>query len=129
MHQAGHEVRIFERASEVKALGGAVLLSLPVLSILRSYGVDLKKLGAMAVTEFRNWKGKLRVRLPFNKRAEEKAGLRGWHYGMLRAEAVNRMLRVLPSECIYPNHCCTGFEETGNGVRGAWGWRLRMDIG
>ena len=35
-HQAGHEVRLFERMPQVTPLGGAVLLSLPVLSILRS---------------------------------------------------------------------------------------------
>ncbi|HSV79046.1 MAG TPA: NAD(P)/FAD-dependent oxidoreductase [Ramlibacter sp.] len=116
-HQAGHEVRLFERMPQVTPLGGAVLLSLPVLSILRSYGVEIEGLGAMAVTEFRDWKGRLRVRLPFNKRAEEKAGLPGWHYGMLRAEAIARMLRVLPAELLHPNHRCTGFEETDQAVR------------
>ena len=117
LHQAGHEVRLFERSPEVRPLGGAVLLSLPVLSILRSYGVDIDRLGAMAVTEFRDWKGRLRVRLPFNKQAEEKAGLPGWHYGMLRAEAIGRMLKTLPPELLYPNHRCTGFDETPDAVR------------
>jgi 2-polyprenyl-6-methoxyphenol hydroxylase-like FAD-dependent oxidoreductase len=64
-HRAGHEVRLFERAPKVTPLGGAVLLSLPVLSILRHYGVNIDNLGAMAITEFRDWKGRLRVRLPF----------------------------------------------------------------
>jgi 2-polyprenyl-6-methoxyphenol hydroxylase-like FAD-dependent oxidoreductase len=117
MHQAGHEVRLFERAPRVTPLGGAVLLSLPVLSILRSYGVDIHRLGAMGVTEFRDWKGRLRVRLPFNRRAEQKAGLPGWHYGMLRAEAIERMLQVLPAEILHPNHRCTGFDETADSVR------------
>lgn len=116
-HQAGHEVRLFERMTKVTPLGGAVLLSLPVLSILRSYGVDIQGLGAMAVTEFRDWKGRLRVRLPFNKAAEEKAGLPGWHYGMLRAEAIARMLDVLPAELLHPGHACTSFEENEEGVR------------
>lgn len=116
-HQAGHEVRLFERMPRVTPLGGAVLLSLPVLAILRGYGVDIDRLGAMAVTEFRDWKGRLRVRLPFNPLAEEKAKLRGWHYGMLRAEAIDRMLQVLPAELLHPNHCCTGFEERADGVR------------
>lgn len=116
-HQAGHEVRLFERMPRVTPLGGAVLLSLPVLSILRSYGVDIQGLGAMAVTEFRDWKGRLRVRLPFNKAAEEKAGLPGWHYGMLRAEAIARMLEVLPADLLRPGHACTGFEEHADGVR------------
>lgn len=117
MHQAGHEVRLFERSPQVTPLGGAVLLSLPVLSIMRSYGVDIHRLGAMAVTEFRDWKGRLRVRLPFNAQAEKAAGLPGWHYGMLRAEAIERMLAVLPTELLHPNHLCTGFEETPDAVR------------
>lgn len=116
MHQAGHEVRLFERAAQVTPLGGAVLLSLPVLSIMRSYGIDIHRLGAMAVTEFRDWKGRLRVRLPFNAQAEKAAGLPGWHYGMLRSEAIERMLKVLPTELLHPNHLCTGFDETPDAV-------------
>lgn len=117
MHQAGHEVRLFERASQVTPLGGAVLLSLPVLSIMRSYGIDIDRLGAMAITEFRDWNGRLRVRLPFNAQVEKAAGLPGWHYGMLRAEAIERMLKVLPPELLHPEHLCTGFDETPDAVR------------
>ena len=115
-HRAGHEVRLFERQAEVKPLGGAVLLSLPVLSILRSYGVDIDNLGAFATTEFRDWKGRLRVRLPFNQRAEEKAGLPGWHYGMLRSAAFARMLNVLPPDIIRSNHQFTHFDERDDAV-------------
>ena len=57
--RAGYHVRIFERAPQVQPLGGAVLLSLPVLSILRSYGVDISRLGSYAEVQFRNSKGKL----------------------------------------------------------------------
>jgi 2-polyprenyl-6-methoxyphenol hydroxylase-like FAD-dependent oxidoreductase len=39
-HRAGHEVRLFERHEAVKPLGGAVLLSLPVLSVLRDAVFD-----------------------------------------------------------------------------------------
>ena len=49
---------------------------------MRSYGIDIHRLGATAVTEFRDWKGRLRVRVPFNAQAEQAAGLPGWHYGM-----------------------------------------------
>ena len=133
LHQAGHEVRLFERSPQVTPLGGAVLLSLPVLAILRHYGVDIDKMGAMAVTEFRDWKGRLRVRLPFNKRAEEKAGLPGWHYGLLRAEAIARMLKVLPPELLYPSHRCTGFDESDTSVRvkfeNGQSWEADMLVG
>ena len=80
-HRAGHEVRLFERLDAVKPLGGAVLLSLPVLSVMRDMGVDINGLGAYGVTEFRNHRGRLRTRLPFNPRAEARAGIPGWHYG------------------------------------------------
>lgn len=116
LHQAGHEVRVFERNPEVRPLGGGVLLSLPVLSILRSYGMDIQDLGAFTVTEFRNQKGRLRVRLPFNPRAEERAGIRGWHYGMLRAAAIKRMLPLLPPDLLHANHAFKRFEERADGV-------------
>ena len=116
-HQAGFEVTLFERTPQVKAMGGAVLLNLPVLSILRGYGVNIEGLGAFAKTEFRNWKGKLRTRLPFNPVVEEKAGLPGWHYGMLRSAAFARMLAVAPPEIIRPGHACVGYAETPDGIR------------
>ncbi len=116
-HRAGHEVRLFERSPQVQAMGGGVVLSLPVLAILRSYGIAIDDLGAFAVMELRDWKGRLRVRLPFNKRVEELAGLPGWNYGMLRSAAYARMLEVLPREVIHAGHRCVGFEETEDAVR------------
>jgi 2-polyprenyl-6-methoxyphenol hydroxylase-like FAD-dependent oxidoreductase len=95
-HRAGHEVRLFERAPTVQPMGGAGLLSLPVLAVPRDMGVDITNLGAYAVTEFRNAQGRLHARLPFNPRAEARAGLPGWHYGMLRSAAIERMLQALP---------------------------------
>lgn len=115
-HRAGHEVRLFERAPKVEPLGGAVLLSLPVLSVMRDMGVNIEGLGAYAVTEFRNARGQLRTRLPFNARAEAKAGLPGWHYGMLRSAAIARMLAVLPPELLHPNAQFTRYEEQADGV-------------
>ncbi len=115
-HRAGHEVRLFERSPQVQPLGGAVLLSLPVLSVLRDMGVDIDGLGAYGVTEFRNHRGRLRTRLPFNARAEAKAGIPGWHYGMLRSAAIERMLAVLPPELLHPNAQFTRFEESASSV-------------
>jgi 2-polyprenyl-6-methoxyphenol hydroxylase-like FAD-dependent oxidoreductase len=115
-HRAGHEVRLFERQDAVRPMGGAVLLSLPVLSILRDMDVNIERLGAYAVTEFRNHRGTLRTRLPFNARAEARAGLPGWHYGMLRSAAVERMLDVIPPELILPNKRFERYQETDHGV-------------
>lgn len=115
-HRAGHEVRLFERTPTVQPMGGAVLLSLPVLSVLRDMGVDITHLGAYAVTEFRNAKGRLRARLPFNARAEARAGMPGWHYGMLRSAAIERMLQALPHDLITANADFTHYEERRDGI-------------
>ena len=115
-HRAGHEVRLFERQDAVRPLGGAVLLSLPVLSVLRDMGVDIAGLGAFAVTEFRNHRGRLRARLPFNPRAEQRAKLPGWHYGMLRSAAIERMLDVIPPELIQTGKRFTRFDEREDSV-------------
>ena len=53
---------------------------------------------------FANWKDGLRTQLPFNKRAEEKAGIPGWNYGMLRSAAYARMLEALSSNIVFPGH-------------------------
>lgn len=116
-HQAGYHVRVFERAPKVEALGGAVLLSLPVLSVLRSYGVNIDQLGAYAEVQFRNSRGKLRTRLPFNKQAEERAKLPGWHYGMLRSDAFSRILTVLPEDIIRPGRKLLRYEDGAKSVR------------
>ncbi len=114
--RAGHHVRVFERAPQVQPLGGAVLLSLPVLSILRSYGVDISRLGSYAEVQFRNSKGKLRAALPFNKKAEERAQLPGWQYGMLRSDAFERMLAVIPGDVIRAGHKLLRFEESEDAI-------------
>lgn len=41
----GFDVRVYEKQPECKAIGGAVLLSTPVLAILRSYGIDISQWG------------------------------------------------------------------------------------
>ena len=62
-HRRGFDVRLYERASEPRPLGGGVLLSVPVLAILRYYGVDVTEFGSHTLTEFRNNKGRLRAAL------------------------------------------------------------------
>ncbi|KAJ9618082.1 hypothetical protein H2203_009263 [Taxawa tesnikishii (nom. ined.)] len=77
--QRGYDVRVFEQQPEPKAIGGAVLLNTPVLSILRSYDMKLDEIGEYSVTHFQNHKGKDRVILPFNSKVEKAMGIRGWH--------------------------------------------------
>jgi 2-polyprenyl-6-methoxyphenol hydroxylase-like FAD-dependent oxidoreductase len=92
----GYDVRIFEKQPVCKALGGGVLLCVPVLAILRSYGMDVAELGSYTVTYFKNSKGQERTKLIFNPEIEKRMGIKGWHYGVLRASAYKQMLQLLP---------------------------------
>lgn len=96
----GFDVKIFEKSAQPKPLGGAVLLSVPVLAVLRYYGIDLNNFGSFTKTEFRNHKWKLRASIPFNKQVEDLFGIKGWHYGMLRSNAFAKMMELLPEGTI-----------------------------
>lgn len=116
LRQKGYDVRIFEKQREPKALGGAVLLSVPVLAVLRGYGIDIANFGSFTRTEFRNHRGKVRVRLPFNESVEQAMGIKGWHYGVLRSSAFAKMLEKLPPDLIVGDHAFAGYEEHGDEV-------------
>ncbi|CUH82174.1 FAD-dependent monooxygenase [Tropicibacter naphthalenivorans] len=117
MLRQGYDVRIFERAPEPKPLGGAVLLSSPVLAILRHYGVDVgPSFGSKTLVEFRTNKGKTRARLPFNPSVKKALGIEGWHYGVLRSTAFGKMLDLLPDGIIEPGRAVTGYTETADGT-------------
>lgn len=112
----GYDVRIFEKSPEPKPLGGAVLLSVPVLAVLRHYGIDLENFGSFTTTEFRNHKWKLRASLPFNKQVESSFGIKGWHYGMLRANAFSKMMDLLPDGVLVGNAEFDYYRELGSHV-------------
>lgn len=114
--QRGFDVRVFERQPQPKAIGGAVLLNIPVLAILRSYGVNLDNFGSYTVTHFCNHKGETRVKLPFNKQVEEQMGIKGWHYGVLRSSAFQHMLNLIPDGIIVPNYAFAKYEERASDV-------------
>lgn len=116
LQQKGFDVRVFEKQPEPKPLGGAVLLSVPVLAVLRHYGVDLNNFGSFTVTEFRNHKNHLRSRLPFNQSVEKSFGIAGWHSGMLRANAFARMMELLPEGMLVPNSDFDHYVQTAGGV-------------
>ena len=110
-HRRGFDVRLYERTSEPRPLGGGVLLSVPVLVILRYYGVDVTEFGSHTLTEFRNNKGRLRAALPFNEDVEEAFGIRGWHYGMLRELAFGRMMELMPEGTVIGDHEFVSYTE------------------
>jgi|AACY02.2.fsa_nt_gi 2-polyprenyl-6-methoxyphenol hydroxylase-like FAD-dependent oxidoreductase len=112
----GFDVRVFEKQQEVKALGGAVLLSVPVLAILRDYGISLENFGSYTTVEFHNNKGKVRASLPFNPMVEQLFGIKGWHYGVLRSSAFKKMLDVVPDDIISSGCSFSHYEEKENAV-------------
>ena len=112
----GYDVRVFERQAECRAIGGAVLLSTPVLAILRSYGLSLDNVGSYTVTYFKNKAGTDRLKLPFNAEVERRMGIKGWHYGVLRSSIFEKMIQLVPECVIYPDHEFTAFVELEDGV-------------
>jgi 2-polyprenyl-6-methoxyphenol hydroxylase-like FAD-dependent oxidoreductase len=111
----GFDVRIFERQPECKAIGGAVLLSTPILAILRSYGMSLDNVGSYTRTYFKNKSGDDRMQLPFNTEVERRMGIKGWHYGDLRSSAFKQMLELVPEGAIYTNHEFSSYTELADG--------------
>ncbi|KAL6229723.1 hypothetical protein BDW75DRAFT_234976 [Aspergillus navahoensis] len=85
-------VRVFDRQAECKVIGGAVLLSTPVLVILRSYGKNLKHAGPYTTTYFPNRWGKERAKLPFNEWVKRR---KGRQYGVLRSAGFQKMLDLV----------------------------------
>jgi 2-polyprenyl-6-methoxyphenol hydroxylase-like FAD-dependent oxidoreductase len=112
----GFDVRIFERMPDPTALGGGVLLSTPVLAILRRHGVDVARLGSKTRTHFANHRGKVRARLGFNPKVEAALGIPGWHYGMLRSNAFGQLMAKLPEGVVQGGHAFASYEETSDAV-------------
>jgi 2-polyprenyl-6-methoxyphenol hydroxylase-like FAD-dependent oxidoreductase len=112
----GYEVKIYERNERPIPLGGAVLLSVPVLAVLRHYGLSLEHFGSKTSVEFHNNKGKVRASLPFNPMVEEHFGIPGWHYGVLRKSAFGKMMELLPDDVIIPNHSFSHYTEESDCV-------------
>lgn len=116
MLQRGYDVRVFERQKEPKALGGAVLLSVPVLAVLRHYGIDISNFGKYTTLAFKNHKGKVRADLPFNPKVEEAFAIKGWHYGVLRSSAFGKMLEHMPEGVVVGDSALSHYEETEDAV-------------
>ena len=112
----GYDVRIYEKQQSCKAIGGAVLLCVPVLAILRSYGMSLDNVGSYTVTYFKNNKGAVRTKLLFNPKIEENMGIKGWHYGVLRSSAFQLMLNLVPESVIRTNHEFDSYTEREDDV-------------
>ncbi|MCW1935063.1 FAD-dependent oxidoreductase [Pararhodobacter zhoushanensis] len=118
--KAGYDVRLYERATKPKPLGGAVLLAVPVMAILRYYGIDIvNNFGSKTITHFANHKGKVRATLPFNKSVEQAMGIDGWHYGILRMNAYDKMVTVLNQldpGALVADHALNSYEDRADDI-------------
>lgn len=114
----GYDVQVFERQPECQAMGSGVLLSTPVLAILRYYGLDLENVGSYTVATFSNDKGTERVRMPFNAEVEKRMGIKGWHYGVLRSSIFRKILELLPDpeNILAPDHDFLSYSELEDAV-------------
>jgi 2-polyprenyl-6-methoxyphenol hydroxylase-like FAD-dependent oxidoreductase len=92
--QAGHDVVVYERYREARPAGNILNLWPPPLKALRSLGVDTEDLGAPTDSEFRNVRGRVRVRVKLDEDVKREFG--GGFIGLLRPELYERMLAALP---------------------------------
>lgn len=88
-----------------------MLLSVPIFAIVRSYGLSLDSVGSHTVTYFKNKKGLERVKSPFNPEVEERIGIKGWHYGVLRFSVSKKLPQLLLEEIVFPGHEFVSYTE------------------
>lgn len=128
----GYDVRLYERSTECKAIGGAVILNTPVLLILKAYGLDMNVCVGKepTVVTFNNQYGMVRSTVPFTPVVEERTGIKGWNYGVLRSSVIKAMLDLIPPGVIIPNHEFVSFTELDDEVeiKFANGYVDRADI-
>ena len=86
VHQAGHDVVIFERYPEARPAGNVLNLWPPPLKALRVMGVDTDDLGAPCQSQFRNIRGKVRAHVKSDPEIEAQYGRGGGFIGLLRPE-------------------------------------------
>lgn len=105
LHQAGFDVKIYERHSELRPLGGAIIINAVVIKILRSYGIAIDDtFSGVNKVYFKSHKGQQRVFTQMKTNLLEQANVKGWQSGMMRSELYEKMLAVLPEGLIVKNH-------------------------
>jgi 2-polyprenyl-6-methoxyphenol hydroxylase-like FAD-dependent oxidoreductase len=116
VHQAGHEVVIYERYPEARPAGNILNLWPPPLKALGLLGVDTNDLGSPCQSEFRNARGKVRVRVKADPEIERIYGRGGGFIGLLRPELYERMLAALPPGVLHTNQSAERIEQDDQGV-------------
>ena len=111
VHQAGHDVVIFERYAEARPAGNILNLWPPPLKALRLLGVDTHDLGSPCESQFRNAKGKVRAYVKADPEVERQYGRGGGFIGLLRPELYERMLAALPPGVLRTNQSVERIEQ------------------
>ena len=115
VHQAGHDVVLFERYPQARPAGNILNLWPAPIKALGLLGVNTDDFGAPCRTEFRNAHGHRRVlvKLP----ADIVRDYGGGFIGLLRPELYERLLAALPPGILQVNHTVERVEQDESGVR------------
>ncbi len=114
-HQAGHEVTLFERHAQARPAGNILNLWPAPIRALGLLGVDTDDLGAPCQSEFRNIRGKRRVRVRLPEEVVRDYG--GGFIGLLRPDLYERLLAALPPGVLRTGHTLEGVEQDDRVVR------------
>ncbi|MEU6908028.1 FAD-dependent monooxygenase [Streptomyces coeruleorubidus] len=115
VHQAGHDVVLFERYPHARPAGNILNLWPPPIKALGLLGVNTEDLGAPCTSEFRNARGRRRVRAALPEQVVRDYG--GGFVGLLRPELYERLLDALPKGVLQVNHTVERVEQDESGVR------------
>lgn len=116
VHQAGHDVVIFERYPEARPAGNVLNLWPPPVKALGLLGVDTHDLGSPCQSQFRNIKGKVRAHVKSDPEIERQYGRGGGFIGLLRPELYERMLTALPPGVLRTNQAVERLEQNEQSV-------------
>lgn len=115
VHQAGHDVVLFERYPQARPAGTILNLWPAPIKALGLLGVNIEDLGAPCKAEFRNASGRLRVSAAIPEDVVRDYG--GGFIGLLRPELYERLLDALPEGVLRVNHTVERVEQDESGVR------------
>lgn len=119
LHNAGHNVTVFESTKEVKPLGVGINLLPHCVRVLDNLGLlnDLKKL-AVETKElvYANKHGQFFWEEPRGRYAGYKWSQFSIHRGEFQILLWNKAAEILGNDCIYPGHHISSFEQDENSI-------------
>jgi 2-polyprenyl-6-methoxyphenol hydroxylase-like FAD-dependent oxidoreductase len=116
LHQAGFDVKVFERHGKVAGIGGAILLNALGIHILRNYGASTDEIAVAPIARFQSRTGTPRVLWRTDQELLAKSGSQGWIAGLMRSDVYERMLAVVPDGMIVTGHRLARYDDTGGEV-------------